>query len=76
MTGVCPGSRYWTAFEMTSIKWRDMMAGALQTKEAMIKYQGLIHWCLSRDVHGRQTMIDSNHLNHYLGRIHVIAPAI
>ena len=52
------------------------MAGALQTKEAMIKYQGLIHWCLFRDVHGRQTMIDSNHLNHYLGRIHVIAPAI
>ena len=29
----------------------------------------------SRDVHGRQTMIDLNHLNHYPSGIHVLDPA-
>ena len=73
MTGVCQGLS-------TGLLLNDgtllVMQLALQTKEAMMKWQGLIHWCLSRDVHERQTMIDSYHLNHYLGRINVLDQAI
>ena len=60
MIGVCPGFKYWTAFEMTPIEWRDMTGDAACSSNKrgdgeIARFDSLVplSWCAWKADHDR-----------------------